>query len=229
MKIFELNPRAPEPKLINEIASLLKSGGIIAYPTDTFYGLGGDAFNPEVDHKIRVLKGREGTKPFPYIIDRKERLAAWRIKLSPVAVALADRFWPGPLSLILKDSGSLPAEALDVRKAICLRIPDNAIARAIAGALGGLLVATSANPSGRVAARTARAATDYFRGEIDAVVDGGPGKSLLPSTIVDVSGQKVVLLREGAISAEKVAAVVSEFDKKLYNAEGKENETRGGM
>jgi L-threonylcarbamoyladenylate synthase len=213
MKIFEINPGNPEPRLVNEIASILKAGGIIAYPTDTLYALGGDAFNPETGHKIRILKGREGTKPFPYIIDKAERLKEWRIRLSPAAVALAQEFWPGPVSFVAQDSGNLPGHVLDLRKTICLRVPKNNIARAIASALGGLLIATSANLAEHPAAQNAGEATRYFRGEIDAVVDGGPSTSSLPSTIVDVTGQKVVILREGAVSKDRLHAVIAEVEK----------------
>ncbi len=214
MKIFELNPDAPEAKLVHEVASLLKKGGVIVYPTDTLYALGGDAFNADVQHKIRILKGREVAKPFPYIVDKAERLREWGLRLSPVAATLALQFWPGPLSLILEDSGGLPNEVLDASRTICLRMPDNTIARAIAGALGGLVIATSANPTGRAPARTVREAVEWFRGEIDAVVDGGTSSSAEPSTIVDVSGSKVVVLREGAIPAAKVRAVTEEFERK---------------
>ena len=199
---------------MHEIASLLKKGGVIAYPTDTLYALGGDAFNPDVQHKIRILKGREVTKPFPYIIDKAERLREWGLQLSPVAATIAAKFWPGPLALVLEDSGGLPAEVLDVNRTICVRMPDNKIARAIAGALGGLAIATSANPAGRTPARAAREAMEWFRGEIDAVVDGGPSSSSEPSTIVDVTGSKVVILREGAIPAAKVRAATEEFEGK---------------
>ncbi|GAB4344325.1 MAG: hypothetical protein Kow0099_23670 [Candidatus Abyssubacteria bacterium] len=206
-----LDPKSPDPKFVNEIASLLKKGGVIAYPTDTLYGLGGDAFNPEVIHRIRILKGRSGAKPFPYIIDKVQRLTEWGLRLSDIASAIADRFWPGPVSLVIRDSGILPSEMLDARRAICVRIPDNRIARSLAGALGGMLVATSANPAGAAAARNAQQAIDYFRGEIDAVVDGGPAPTTQPSTIVDVTTEKVVILREGAVPAQNLRAVISEF------------------
>jgi L-threonylcarbamoyladenylate synthase len=215
MKIFELNPSAPEAKLIHEIASLLKKGGVIAYPTDTLYALGGDAFNPDAHHTIRILKGREASKQFPYIIDKAERLREWGLQLSPVAATVAATFWPGPLSLVLEDSGGLPVDVLDENRTICLRMPDSRIARAIAGALGGLVIATSANLAGRAPSRTAQEAMERFRGEIDAVVDGGPSASAQPSTIVDVTGSKVVILREGAVPASRVRAVVEEFERKL--------------
>ncbi|UCD57000.1 MAG: threonylcarbamoyl-AMP synthase [Candidatus Hydrogenedentota bacterium] len=229
MKVFELSPGAPEPRLVNEIASLLKGGGVIAYPTDTLYGLGGDGFNPDANHKIRLLKGREGAKPFPYVIDKPERLAEWGIGLTPAGVAIAEKFWPGPVSLIVEDSGNLPSDVLGVRRTICVRVPDNRIARAVAGALGGLLVATSANPAGRSPARNAREAMEYFRGEIDAVVDGGPSASGLPSTIVDVTGRKIVILREGAVPVDELKTVVAQVEKGPYSREGNRNDARGGV
>jgi L-threonylcarbamoyladenylate synthase len=214
MKVFELNPTDPEPGTISEVASLLKKGGVIAYPTDTLYGLGGDGFNPEAHHRIMILKGREGTKPFPYIIDRAERLREWRIKLSAIAGALAKSFWPGPVSLVVKGSGNLPGHTLNNDKTICLRLPENAVARAIAGAVDGLLIATSANLAGLAPAGCAREAMGYFRGEIDAVVDGGPSTCKLSSTIVDVTGEEAMILREGAVPADSIYAVVAEALKR---------------
>jgi L-threonylcarbamoyladenylate synthase len=214
MKVFEPDPTAPDPGLIREIAALLKKGGIIAYPTDTLYGLGGDAFNPDAIHRIRILKGREGTKPFPYIIDNARRLADWNIRLRPDAAAIAKTFWPGPVSLVVEDAGTLPSEVVHSGRTICVRVPANRIARAITNAVGGLLIATSANPSGHASARTAQEAIEYFKGEIEAVVDGGPMTSELPSTIVDVTGGTVLILREGAIPADQIMAAVTESRKR---------------
>lgn len=213
MKIFEVNPEQPEPDLISEIASLLKKGAIVAYPTDTFYALGGDGFNPESIHRIRILKGREGDKPFPYIIDKPQRLVQWRIRLKWSAAALAEKFWPGPVSLVVSGPGTLPGNVLDSRKAVCVRVPDSPVARALAGSIGGLVIATSANPSGRAPARAAHEALEYFRGEIDAVVDGGPSASETPSTIVDVTGQNAIVLREGAVPSDRIKAVIAGIEK----------------
>ncbi len=213
MKIFKLDPSNPEADLISEIASLLKEGKTVAYPTDTLYALGGDPFDPEAMRRIAVLKGRDGSKPFPYVIDRADRLRQWGVKLAFTAEALAERFWPGPVSLVVDATGRLPAHLLNQRRTICLRMPESGIARSIAEALGGLLAATSANPEGMSPARSARQAMEYFRGEIEAVVDGGPSPQSLPSTIVDVSMGKVVILREGAVPAEKILTALAEAKK----------------
>ncbi len=210
MKVFELDPNNPESDLVGEIVSLLREGGIVAYPTDTLYGLGGDALNPDVVRRIATLKGRDGAKPFPYIIDAADRLEKLNINPGRFGEAIAKRFWPGPVSLVLDGSGRLPGHLLDRRRTICLRVPENNIARSMARRLDGLLVATSANPGGMPPARSANNAIDYFRGEIDAVVDGGPSPSGSPSTIVDVSEGKVVILREGAVAAEKILTALAE-------------------
>jgi L-threonylcarbamoyladenylate synthase len=121
---------------------------------------------------------------------------------------------------VVEDAGTLPGDALDPRRAMCVRVPAHKIARAIAGSIGGLLIATSANPSGAKPARTAREAANYFKGEIDAVVDGGPSPSSLPSTIVDVTGRKMVILREGAVPIDQLAHLADRIEKKLYLQEG---------
>ncbi len=215
MKVYELDPNNPESDSVGEIASLLRAGKVIAYPTDTLYGLGADAFIPEAVRRIAILKGRDGAKPFPYIIDRADRLSEWGIKPGPNAQAIIENLWPGPVSLVLEGSDALPGHALDQRRRICLRIPENKIARALAASLSGLLVATSANPGGEPPAGSAREAANYFRGEIEAVVDGGPSAQGAPSTIVDVSGEKVVILREGAVPTDTILSVLAKARKKL--------------
>jgi len=215
MLVFEPNPKAPEPELIKEIASLLKKGELIAYPTDTLYGLGVDASNGDAIHRIMILKGRDGQKPFPYIIDDPERLTEWGIVVSPLAEAMIERYWPGPVSLIFDGSAKMPRHALDSAGRICLRTPRSQIARSIAAETGGLIVATSANPSGQPAALTALEALKYFRGEIGAIVDGRPCKGHLPSTILDVSEGKVKIMREGAVPAEDILSALAEAQKKL--------------
>ena len=214
MNVFELSPTDPEPELINQIASLLREGGVIAYPTDTLYGLGGDGFNPDAHHRVMILKGRDGAKPFLYIIDTVERLEKWRVPLGPIADVIVKKFWPGPVSLIVKGTSELPGHVLDGNRNICLRLPDNNIARSIAGALNGLLIATSANLAGRAPACCAREAMGYFRGEIDAVVDGGPSTRTVPSTVVDVTGDKAVIVREGIVPAERIRTAIAEAEKK---------------
>ena len=133
MQIFELNPEAPELDLTGEIAELLRDGKVIAYPTDTLYGLGANAFDYNAVHRIVILKGREGTKPFPYIIDKRERLEEWEISLSPLAETIVEEFWPGPVSLVVKGPGKLPAHTLGPQGKVCVRTPRSEIARALAG------------------------------------------------------------------------------------------------
>ncbi len=221
MLLYEINTEEPEPDLINEVAALLKAGKIVAYPTDTLYGLGADAFNREACHRVAILKGRDESKPFPYIMDKAERLAEWGVRLSPLADAMARRFWPGPVSLVVSGSREIPAHALDSAGNICVRVPESIVARAIAGAAKGLIIATSANPSGHPASRSAREVADYFRGEIAAVVDGGESSRFDPSTILDVSRGKVIILREGAVPAEEILAALGQAQAELEDREGR--------
>jgi L-threonylcarbamoyladenylate synthase len=203
-----MDPADPDPRLVAEVAFMLKKGGVVVYPTDTLYGLGGDGFNSEAVHRIMILKGRDTAKPFPYIIDAPERLRQWRVALNPVARAISEQLWPGPVSLVVRGCDELPRHVLDRNGTVCLRVPENSIARAVAGAVGGLLVATSANPAGHAPARSADEAAAYFRGEIDAVVDGGASVRGEPSTIVDVTGHDAIVLREGAVTSARIRAVI---------------------
>jgi L-threonylcarbamoyladenylate synthase len=182
----------------------IAAGGVLAFRTDTFYGLGADPFNPVALRKIYALKGREDGKPLLVIISDAaitERLMAAQSKLFE---AVAARHWPGPITLIGQARQDIPEALTAGTGTIGVRLPDDEPVRDFVRALGGALTATSANPSGTAPARTAREVEDYFPTGLDLIIDTGPAPGGLPSTVLDTSGPTARLIREGAVSRQEL-------------------------
>jgi L-threonylcarbamoyladenylate synthase len=182
-----------------EISNVIARGGVIAFRTDTFYGLGVDPFNREAICRIKELKGREDRKPILILISDYDQLQRFIEDVSPEFDLLAKTFWPGALTLIGKARAEVPDELTAGTKSIGVRLPNDEQVRDLVRACGGALTATSANPSHAAPASTAAQVETYFRDAIDLVVDGGQARSELPSTVVDATSEPK-LVREGVIS-----------------------------
>ncbi|MDQ2922034.1 MAG: L-threonylcarbamoyladenylate synthase [Acidobacteriota bacterium] len=178
---------------------IISSGGVIAFRTDTFYGLGADPLNRDAVLRIRELKGREDAKPILLLISDASEISRFITKPSEAFQAVAERFWPGPLTLIGIARPELPTELIAETNSIGVRLPDDAHVRALVRACGGALTATSANISGRPPARTAKDVEEYFPSGIDLIIDAGEVTATQPSTVLDLSGPEARLIREGAI------------------------------
>lgn len=185
---------------LTRVADVVARGGVIAFRTDTFYGLGADPFNAGAVQKVKDLKGREGNKPILVLISDVEQLGRLIENRSAAFDELAKLFWPGALTIIGEGTGQLPSELTAGTKSVGVRLPDDERVRAIVRACGGALTATSANRSGEPAARSAAEALKYFGESIDLIVDGGATKTDRPSTVVDTTSDEVSLVREGAIA-----------------------------
>ena len=186
-------------------AEIIQRGGVIAFRTDTFYGLGAAPFNGDAIAQIRKLKGREDTKPILLLIsdaDEVERFIATR---SETFDSIAKRFWPGPLTLIGLARPELPEELGAGTETIGVRLPDDDKVRSLLRECGRALTATSANVSGKQPARTAKEVEEYFPEGIDLIIDGGEVTATQPSTVVDLSGSQARLIREGAVNREMLA------------------------
>lgn len=181
------------------IAEAIARGGVIAFRTDTFYGLGADPFNQSAVQKIRDLKGREDDKPILVVLSDAKHIDRLIRDRSRAFDNLAERLWPGPLTIIGRAADDLPNELTAATKTVGVRLPDDDKVRALIEACGGALTATSANPSGQPPARTAAAVANYFAERIDLVVDGGATTSDDPSTVVDATADAIKLVREGVI------------------------------
>jgi L-threonylcarbamoyladenylate synthase len=181
-------------------AEIVRHGGLIAFRTDTFYGLGADPLNASAVRRIFELKGREEGKPILVLISDPELVSSFLTNTSAQFSQVAKRFWPGPLTLIGVARDDLPHELTAGTGTVGIRLPADDEVRALLRACGGALTATSANPAGQPPARSAEEVGRYFPDGIDLVVDEGEVSATQPSTVLDLSGDVPRLIREGAIS-----------------------------
>lgn len=187
-----------------QAATIVAQGGVIAFRTDTFYGLGADPLNPLAVRSIRELKGRGEAKPILMLISDQREVDRFIDKRSEVFEAVARVHWPGPITLIGIARPELPRELTAGSGTIGLRLPDDEGVRLLVQACGGALTATSANPSGRLPARTARDVQAYFPAGIDLIIDAGRVTATQPSTLLDLSGSEPQLIRQGIISRDQL-------------------------
>ena len=183
------------------------AGGAVAFPTDTVYGIGCNPFDVNAIRAIYRLKGRSSTKALPLLLCGPDQLVRVTKSVSRDASLLASRFWPGALTIVIERSLDLPSE-LSGDDTIAVRVPDHEPLRIFLAACGGLLAVTSANPSGQPDALTAQEVVDYFPSGLAAVVDGGRSLGGRPSTVIDCSKDKPMLLRRGAISPDDIEQVL---------------------
>lgn len=190
-------------------AAVLRDGGLVAFPTETVYGLGADASNPAAVAKVFAAKGRPQDHPLIVHIADAVQLANWAREIPPAAHQLAKAFWPGPLTMILKRSSA----ALDIvtggQDTVALRVPAHPVAQALLRGFGGGVAAPSANRFGHVSATTAEHVRQEFGDAVGCVLDGGEADVGIESTIIDLSGAKPVLLRPGWITVRDVESVLA--------------------
>ena len=182
-----------------EAVTVLRRGGVIAYPTETFYGLAADPFNAKAVERVFALKRRPADKPLSLIVKDMAMLKRVVGDVPPVAVGLIRRYWPGPLTIVFEAAKDLPPVITAGTCKIAVRISSSPVAMRLVTELGSPVTATSANPSGSLPAATGRQVIDYFNGTIDIVIDAGELPGRLGSTVVDVTGNLVTLVREGEI------------------------------
>ena len=194
----------PTPQNINQAANIIKNGGLIAYPTETVYGLGADPYNAEAIQKIFTAKGRAEDKGIILLIRGVDDLSTLVHTVSPTAQILIEVFWPGPLTLVFRANRDLSPALLGGRDTIALRHSSSSVASRLLFALGGPITSTSANRSTEPPARSACEVQNALGDHLDLILDGGPSDTTLPSTLVDVSSDRAILLREGAIPAQKL-------------------------
>lgn len=196
------------PEALAEAARLLRDGRLVAFPTETVYGLGADATNGEAVARIYEAKGRPRFNPLIVHLAGVVEADA-HVELSPLARALADAFWPGPLTLVLprKATSSVCDLATAGLDTLALRVPDHATARALIAATGRPLAAPSANRSGHVSATTARHVADDLGDKVALILDGGPTHHGVESTVLAVSGGDATLLRPGAVTVDAIERV----------------------
>ena len=197
--IIELESGAIPPGQMLLISAALRDGGVIAYPTETFYGLGAMATSGRGIDKVFRLKRRDRGKPLSIVVSDMSMAQEISASVPSIARQLAEKFWPGPLTLVLKAHSGFPPAMLGPGRSVAVRVPGPAWLRALVRHLGVPLTATSANLSGRGEISDPEKIIRLFRGKVELVVDGGPTPGGLPSTIVDLTGNEPRLLRAGAI------------------------------
>lgn len=193
---------------ISKAVQILKNGGLVAFPTETVYGLGGDAKNSDALRKIFNAKQRPVDHPLIVHIVDISQLPQWAVNVSPAAFRLAEAFWPGPLTLILHKAAGVTDLITGGQSTIGLRIPNHPIALALLKSVGSGLAAPSANRFGRISPTTAEAVCEELGSAVDWVLDGGQCEVGVESTIVDVTGEHPVILRPGMITAEQIELIV---------------------
>ncbi|MBI3399125.1 MAG: threonylcarbamoyl-AMP synthase [Deltaproteobacteria bacterium] len=186
------------------VRDIFKKGGIIAYPTETFYGLGVDPFNESAVKKLFQLKGRGFDKPISMLAKDKNMLLPVVEEIPPAAEKLIKKFWPGPLTIIFKAKKTVPSIITGSTGKIAVRISSNPIAQKLLENINSPITTTSANPSGKKSPVTAKEVMDYFKDKIDLILDGGALSGKLGSTIVDVTEGDLKIIREGEIAAKTV-------------------------
>ncbi len=206
-EILRVNPDEPEPEKIKYIVAQLQSGKVVGMPTDTFYGLAVDPINLYAVDQIYDLKTRSRMKPLSLLIEDVSRAYELARDLSASFDKLTERFWPGPLTLIVRAGTRLPLRVTANTGNVALRVPEAAIPRAVAAALGLPITATSANLSGSPECTHAACVREQLGNRIPLIVDGGPTAHSFPTTIVDLSGppDSWHILREGAIPTHQIA------------------------
>jgi L-threonylcarbamoyladenylate synthase len=187
---------------IKYAASVIRGGGVVIYPTETVYGLGCAPSDPDATKRILQIKQR-ADKPLPLICSSMD-IARKIVKFNPTAEKLAERFWPGPLMLILPNKIDYPIWVTHGKKTLGVRVPGSDVSRRLAELSAGVIVSTSANKSGANPPITAREAMNQLGDEVDVVVDGGPSLGQLPSTILDLSGSEMWIVRSGPITGNMI-------------------------
>ena len=193
---------------ITRAVAQLKAGELVAFPTETVYGLGADASNADAVRKIFAAKGRPANHPLIVHVADAVQLANWAREIPPAAHVLAKKFWPGPLTLVLKRHARVPDAVTGGQDTVAIRVPAHPVAQALLRAFGGGVAAPSANRFGRVSATTAAHVREEFGDSVACVLDGGAADVGIESTIVDCSRAAPTLLRPGWITPQQLEAVL---------------------
>jgi L-threonylcarbamoyladenylate synthase len=195
---------------VAEAVRTLKAGGLVAFPTETVYGLGADASSPQAIARLYAVKRRPADHPVIVHFDSSERAFTWARDVPDAARALAKRYWPGPLTLILERSALAQDFITGGQDNVGVRVPAHPVAHELLVAFGGGIAAPSANRFGLVSPTTAEHVRADLGADVDLVLEGGPSEVGIESTIVDLSGAKPVVLRPGKISAVEIEAVLGQ-------------------
>lgn len=206
--IVKINPKKINHKKINLAAEIIKSGKLVAFPTETVYGLGANALDKNAVKKIYKAKGRPSDNPLIIHINDKKDLAKLTLNISKDAQKLIDKFWPGPLTLIFKKTTLVPKETTAGIDTVAIRMPQNSIALALIKASGFPIAAPSANLFSKPSPTSAKHVSDDLNGKIEMIIDGGNSQIGLESTVVDTTEKFPIILRPGGITKEELKKII---------------------
>jgi L-threonylcarbamoyladenylate synthase len=212
-RLVVLDPIAPNPLAIDEAASLIRAGQLVAFPTETVYGLGADGLNPTAIRRIYSAKGRPADNPLILHVASVDQLPLVASHVPEVAYPLIQSFWPGPLTLVLPKTARVPDLATGGLVTVAVRMPAHPVALALVRAADTPLAAPSANRSGRPSPTTAQHVLDDLHGCLPLILDAGPTRIGLESTVLDVTCSPPVILRPGGITREAIEAVVGRLQE----------------
>jgi len=203
-----VDPVKPDPTTIARAVTTLRDGGVVAIPTDTLYGLAADPWNPAAVARVFAVKGRGSNRALPLIAADLAQVSVWIGEMDPMAVRLAERFWPGPLTLIVRAPQTLAPEVTAGAPTVGIRVPSHSVARALCAAFERPVTATSANISGKSATDDPNEVVAQLSSGLDLLLDAGTTPGGPASTIVDVTQREPQLIRAGAVAWEDVQACV---------------------
>ncbi len=203
MKTIKIEPKNPDIEIIKEAGNLLRKGKLVAYPTDTVYGLGTDPFNIVAVKNLLKVKKRDKELGLPILVSDEE-VARRVAEFTPEADLLSRNFWPGALTLVLRTRVKFPSMVTGNRENIAVRLPSHKVPQLLAKCINGILIGTSANISGKPPALNADQVQEQIGREVDMILDGGETLCENPSTIVDLTQKPPAIIREGQISLQSL-------------------------
>ena len=220
-KRVTVSAEQPDSEVVTEAAGILDRGGLVAFPTETVYGLAADAFNDSAIHKVFDAKGRPSDNPLIVHIAETSSLSTISASFPEIGLTLARTFWPGPLTMVVQRTDRISDLVTAGLDTVAIRMPSHPVALSLIRKLGRAIVAPSANISGRPSPTTAEHVSDDLNGKIDFILDAGATRIGVESTVLDITQTPPIILRKGGLSKEAIEAVVgqigSETDGKLLN------------
>lgn len=230
-KIERVKKQQLDNDIIKAAGNILKSGGLVAFPTETVYGLGADALNAGAAEKIYAAKGRPSDNPLIIHITEMEDLRKITAAVPREALVIADKYWPGPLTMIFEKTDVVPYGTTGGLDTVAVRMPSDEIARAVIAAGGGYIAAPSANTSGRPSPTTAGHVEEDLGGKVEMIIDGGPVDIGVESTILDMTVTPPMILRPGAVTKEMLEELIGEVaeDVTTYEPDSKVKPKAPGM
>lgn len=207
MKLLTLE----EPRALEQAISAMQHGGVVAFPTDTVYGIGASLAHPDALERIFEVKQRDRDRTLPLLLSSAEELDKVTEFVEPALLRLASAFWPGPLTVALPARRSLPPYVVAADNTVGVRVPDHSVALTLAQRCGGAIAVTSANLSGQLPARRPEEIDPALADELDLILDGGIAKGGLASTVIRLEGATISVIREGAISTPAIEAAWREM------------------